>query len=281
MTVVVVTDSSASLDRKLAEKYGIRVVPLHVLVDGKELREGVDEIPESYLSGSATTSGASPGELLDAYERAFEASDGDGVVAVHISRKLSATWEAARQAETEFTGGIRIVDSLSAAMGVGFPALAAARCAALGGSLDDVYDAAISVTLRSRSLVVVDRLDHLRRGGRISTAAALVGTALAMKPVLHMVEGKLVPKEKTRTSSKALGKLVDAAVKDSGTVSVAAAVQHISARERADRVADQLRERIPNLDELIVTDFGPTLGVHLGPGAVGVVVVPGGAGSPT
>ena len=277
MAVVVVTDSSATLDPQSVATLGIKVVPLHVLIDGSELHEGVDEIPADYLSGNkVTTSGASPGELLTAFTAAHEASGGDGVLGVFISRKLSATWEAARAAESEFDGRLRIVDSQSAAMGVGFPALAAARRAASGATLDDAYAAAVSVTWRARSFVVVDRLDHLRRGGRISATAALLGTALAMKPVLHMVDGRLVPKEKTRTASKALATLVDSVVADAGPGSAAVAVQHIGAAEKAADVATQLRERIPKLTELAIAEFSPTLGVHLGPGAVGVVVVPGG-----
>ena len=275
MSVVVVTDSAASLNPALVERYSIIVVPLHVLVGDRQLREGVDEMPESLYSGTVTTSGASPGELREYYSRAYDASDGDGVVAVHISRKLSGTWQAARKAIEDLNGRVRIVDSLSAGMGVGFPALAAARLAATGASIDDVYESAVSVSRRGRSFAVVDRLDHLRRGGRISTAAALLGTALAMKPVLHVVDGKLILKEKTRTMSKAVAKLVDAAVKESGSEPTAIAVQHVGAADRADEVAEQLRDRIPGLTELIITEFSATLGVHLGPGAVGVVVIPG------
>lgn len=275
MSVVVVTDSGASLNPDLAQRHSIIVVPLHVLVGDCQLREGVDDMPEDLYSGTVTTSGASPGELREYYLRAYDASGGDGVVAVHISRKLSGTWQAARKAIEELDGKVRIVDSLSAGMGIGFPALAAARLAATGAGIDEVYDAAVSVSRRGRSFAVVDRLDHLRRGGRISTAAALLGTALAMKPVLHVVEGKLILKEKTRTMSKAVAKLVEAAVKESGTEPTAIAVQHVGAADRADEVAGQLRERIPALTELIITEFSATLGVHLGPGAVGVVVIPG------
>ncbi|NMN94594.1 DegV family protein [Antrihabitans stalactiti] len=275
MSVVVVTDSAASLNPALVERYSVIVVPLHVLVGDRQLREGVDEMPESLYSATVTTSGASPGELREYYSRAYDASDGDGVVAVHISRKLSGTWQAARKAIEDFDGKVRIVDSLSAGMGVGFPALAAARLAATGAGIDDVYESAVSVSKRGRSFAVVDRLDHLRRGGRISTAAALLGTALAMKPVLHVVDGKLILKEKTRTMSKAVAKLVDAAVKEAGSEPTAVAVQHVGAAGRADEVAAQLRDRIPGLTELIVTEFSATLGVHLGPGAVGVVVIPG------
>lgn len=278
MPVVVVTDSSACLSPELVDRFGIRVVPLHLLSGGRDLRDGIDPIPDD-LSG-VTTSGASPGELTDAYAEALEQSGGDGVVAVHISRGLSGTWEAGRQAAQKLGEKVRIVDSESTGMGLGFPALAAARVARAGGGLKVVYQRAVEVAARGRTFIVVDRLDHLRRGGRIGTAAALLGTALAMKPVLHIVDGKLVLREKTRTSSKALTKLVDAAVEQAGTGPAAVAVHHSHAAERAEDVVAQLKDRIPDLSEVVVTEIGAVLGAHVGPGAVGVVVCPGGADLP-
>ena len=213
MTVAVVTDSSSCLPATLAAERGIALVPLHVLVDGIDHREGVDDIPEQSTSGKpVTTAGASPGELTEIYAAALERSRGAGVVALHISRGLSSTWEAARQAADHVGSAVRVVDSASAGMGLGFAVLAAAATAAGGAELDEVYRDAVAASTTSRCFIVVDRLDHLRRGGRIGAAAALLGTALAMKPVLHISDGKLVLKEKARTSSKALNKLVDAAV---------------------------------------------------------------------
>lgn len=275
MPVVVVTDSSACLSPEMVDRLGIRVVPLHVLHDGHDYRDGVDAVPDG-LSG-VTTSGASPGELGDTYAAALADSGGDGVVAVHISRQLSGTWEAGRQAAETLGEQVRVVDSASTGMGLGYPALAAARVARAGGRLEAVYQKAVEVAARGRTLIVVDRLDHLRRGGRIGTAAALLGTALAMKPVLHLVDGKLVLREKTRTSTKALAKLVDAAVEQAGSEPAAVAVHHSSAPQRAEEVAAQLKERVPAMTELVVTEIGSVLGAHVGPGAVGVVVCPGGA----
>ncbi|HEY5856756.1 MAG TPA: DegV family protein [Aldersonia sp.] len=281
MAVVVVTDSSASVDPDTAKRLGIRVVPLHVLVGSRQLDEGVDEMPPDVTADGITTSAASPGEVRAAYTAALAASDGDGVVGVHISRQLSATWDAARAAADELGAGVRVVDSRAAALGTGFAAMAAARVAAAGAGLDAAYEAAVDVSRRCRCLIVVDSLDALRRGGRISTITALLGTALVTKPLLHVEDGKLALREKVRTSSKALARLVDTAVEcataaaatEAGT---ALAVQHYGAADRAELVAGQLRHRIPDLRELVVTEFGPTLAVHVGRGAVGVVVVPGG-----
>ena len=279
MTVVVVTDSSACLPSTLAAEHGISVVPLHVLVDGIDHREGVDEIPDDSTSGKpVTTAGASPGELAEVYAAALDRSRGAGVVALHISRGLSSTWEAARQAAEQVGSAIRVVDSASAGMGLGFAVLNAAESAAGGADLDSVYHEAVSAATTSRCFIVVDRLDHLRRGGRIGTAAALLGTALAMKPVLHISEGTLVLREKARTSSKAMNKLVDAAVAPAAEVGsdsgVALAVHHMQCAERAENVAAMLSARIPLSTSIAVYPFGAVLGAHVGPGAVGVVVAP-------
>ncbi|WP_405132696.1 DegV family protein [Nocardia sp. NBC_01388] len=280
MTVVVVTDSSASLPADLVAELGVLAVPLHVLVDDREIREGIDDCDIDYGSSTVTTSGASPGDLKAVYERAWELSEGDGVVAVHISRQLSGTWEAGRQAIRDMDAGdrVRLVDSLSAGLGTGLPVLAAARRARGGAVLDVVYDAAVAAAARGRAFIVVNRTEQLRRGGRLSSAAAFFGTELVTKPILQIVEGRLELREKARTRSKAFAKLIAAAVDAAGEDGAAVAVQHLGAEESANTIAAQLRDLIPGIRELIVAEFGPTLGVHLGMGAVGALVVPGGCG---
>ncbi|UGT41793.1 DegV family protein [Nocardia yamanashiensis] len=280
MAVVVVTDSSASLPAGLTAELGVIAVPLHILVDDRELREGIDTGEIDYGSSQVTTSAASPGDLREAYERALELSGGDGVVAVHISRQLSGTWEAGRQAVRDMDAAdrVRLVDSLSAGLGTGLPVLAAARRARTGAELDVVYDAAVAAAGRGRAFIVVNRTEQLRRGGRLSTAAAFFGTELVTKPILQMVDGRLELREKARTRSKAFIKLVAAAVDAAGEDGAAVAVQHLGAEDAANTIAGQLRDLIPGIRELIVAEFGPTLGVHLGMGAVGALVVPGGCG---
>ncbi|MEV0948452.1 DegV family protein [Rhodococcus sp. NPDC049939] len=272
MPVVVVTDSSAALQPDLVERYGIRVVPLHVLSGDADFREGIDQVPAD-LAG-VTTSAASQNELAETYAEALDSSGGCGVLAVHISRQLSGTWEAGRQAAQTFDGRVRIIDSQSTGMGLGYPVLEAARAASEGADLETVYRRSVDVASRGHCLIIVDRLDQLRRGGRIGTAAALLGTALAMKPVLHLVDGRLVLKEKTRTTTKAMSKMVDAAVAYAGLDRTAVAVHHMHAPHRAEAVAQQLNERIPQISDLVVTEFSAVIGAHVGVGAVGVVVCP-------
>lgn len=269
MAVVVVTDSSSCIDPHLVEKYDIRVVPLHIIAGGLDLREGVDDLPDD-LSG-VTTSGPSPAELTEAYSLALDDSNGDGVVAVHLSRLLSGTWDAAAHAARAVGDRVRLVDSRNTAMGLGFAVLEAVKAARAGADLQQVYDRAVRVAASARTLLVVDRLDHLRRGGRIGTATALLGTALAMKPVLHLVDGKLVLREKTRTMSKAMSKLVDGVVAEAVNTSLVA-VHHRGAEDRAQILVDQLTDRLPAGTEVTVSELDAVLGAHVGPGAVGVVV---------
>ncbi|QIS10260.1 DegV family protein [Nocardia arthritidis] len=278
MAVVVVTDSSACLPAEFVDELGIAVVPLHVLIGDRAIREGIDPIEIDYAADTVTTSAASPGELREVYEQALARSDGDGVVAVHISRQLSGTWEAGRQAVRDMDAAdqVRLVDSLGAGLATGLPVLAAARRARAGAALDVVYDTAVATASRARTFILVNRTEQLRRGGRLSSAAAFFGSELVTKPLLQIVEGRLELREKVRTRSKAYAKLVAAAVDAAGDDGAAVAVQHLGAADAAETVAAQLRELIPGIRELVVAEFGPALGVHLGLGAVGVLVVPGG-----
>ncbi|WP_336083235.1 DegV family protein [Nocardia sp. SSK8] len=278
MTVVVVTDSAAGLSADLVAELGIEVVPLHVLVGDREIREGVDPVEFDYSADSVSTSAASPGELRAAYERALNHSDGDGVVAVHLSRTLSATWESGRQAVRDMGAEdrVRLVDSLGAGLATGLPVLAAARRARAGEALDTVYERAVAAAARARTFILVNRTEQLRKGGRLSSAAAFFGSELVTKPLLQLVEGKLELREKVRTRSRAYAKLVAAVLDAAGGDGAALGIQHLGAPDAAENIAAQLREQAPELQELHVAEFGPTLGVHLGVGALGVVVLPGG-----
>lgn len=280
MAVVVVTDSSAGLPADLIGELGVDIVPLHVLVGETTHREGVDDLDIDYTADSVSTSAPSPGELRDAYTAALARSDGDGVVAVHLSRQLSATWESGRQAVRDMGAedSVRLVDSLGAGLATGLPALAAARSAAAGAPLDAVHRTAVTAAEKSHTFILVNRTEQLRRGGRLSTAAGFFAGELVSKPILQLVQGRLELREKVRTRSKALGKLVAAAVAAAGSGEAVLGVQHLDAADAAETVIAQLRERLPQVREILTAEFGPALGVHLGIGAVGVLVLPGGWG---
>ncbi|MBV8967031.1 MAG: DegV family protein [Mycobacteriaceae bacterium] len=272
MPVIVVTDSSSRLCENDRDRWGIRQVPLHILSDGHDYRDGVDEIPADILTRpNLTTAGATPAELSAAYGQALHDSAGDGVVAVHVSAALSSTLTSAEQAARQFSGAVRVVNSRSVAMATGFAALAAARAAADGCDLDAVEAEALSASQRVRGYVVVHRLDNLRRSGRIGTAASWLSTALAIKPLLRIdPDGRLVLAQRVRTAGKALDALVEHVVDDVGDRPATFAVHHIDNLAGANEVAHELIARVHPADPPTVTEMGPVLGVHVGDGAVGV-----------
>lgn len=272
MTVVVVTDSSSRLPPDTCEKWAIRVVPLHILLDGNDLRDGVDDIPDDVHRRHATTAAATPAELRAAYQQALADSGGDGVVAVHISSALSGTCGAAQRVADEFGSAVRVIDSKSTAMGAGFIALAAARAAAGGEGLDAVAAAASSAVSRSHAFMVVHRLDNLRRSGRIGGAQAWLGTALALKPLLRISDGKLVLAQRVRTVSHATAAMIGRVCDVVGDGSAAIAVHHVANPEGANDVAAVLAQRLPACEPATVTPLGPVLAVHVGAGAVAVCV---------
>jgi DegV family protein with EDD domain len=270
MAVVVVTDASSRLPADLLEKWAIRVVPLHILLDSRDLRDGVDDIPEDIYKQHATTAAATPAELAHAYQQALADSGGDGVVAVHISSALSGTCGAAERTAADLDPKVRVVDSRSAAMGTGFVALAAARAAAAGGDLDAVAGAANSAVSRGHAFVVVHRLDNLRRSGRIGGAKAWLGTALALKPLLRIDDGKLVLAQRVRTVTHATTAMIDRVCEVVGDGPAALAVHHVANPDGAKEVAAALAERLPACEPAIITPLGPVLALHVGAGAVAV-----------
>lgn len=273
MPVVVVTDSSSRLPDELRQKWAIRQVPLHILLDDVDLRDGVDEIPDDlHLRGDATTAAATPAELSDAYRQALADSGGDGVVAVHLSAVLSGTVGAAETTAADIGPAVRVVDSKSTAMNTGFVALAAARAAADGADLDAVAQAAASAVTRNHGFIVVHRLDNLRRSGRIGGPAAWLGTALSLKPLLRIDDGKLVLAQRVRTASKAVAAMIDRVCDVVGEQSASIAVHHVANPTGAADVAASLAERLPACEPAMVSDLGPVLALHVGAGALAVCV---------
>ena len=276
--VVVVTDSTAYLPDGLADELSVRVVPLQVVLGGRSGAEGSEVTPAQVAAALAawvpvSTSRPTPAEFAAVYREALEGG-ADGVVSLHLSRELSGTWDSARLAAAEVgAGSIRVVDSRSAAMGLGFAVLAAADAAAKGGSREEVYAAAVGTAERTTTLFYVDTLEHLRRGGRIGAAQALLGTALSVKPILHVREGRIVPLEKVRTVSKGIARLEALAVAAAGEGPADVAVHHLAAAERAALLAERLRGRLPRVRRFYASEVGAVVGAHVGPGVLGVVVV--------
>jgi DegV family protein with EDD domain len=284
--VALVTDSTASLTADLVEKHGITVVPLQVVVGGTSYDEGVDaEATPGFVARAleewvpVSTSRPTPAAMLEVYRAAAKAGAKE-IVSVHLSADMSATYESAVLAAKESPVPVVPVDSRQVGMATGFAVLAAAEVLSDGGSAQEAADAAHKRALASESLFYVDTLEYLRRGGRIGPAAALLGTALAVKPLLKMVDGRIANIEKVRTASKALARLADLAATAAGSDPVEIAVAHLASEDRANALAEQLATRLAaNLEGRLVQvgEVGAVIGAHTGPGLVGVVVAPAGA----
>ena len=274
--VAVVIDSTAYLPADLADRFTI--VPLTVVVNGVQGLEAVDVTPQtvarelSTRRAAVTTSRPAPEAFIEVYRRLLE-SGAPGVLSVHLSAKLSGTFDAARLAAAEFGRQVEVVDTHSTGMGLGFPALAAVAAAADGGYLSLVRQAAQDAIARTTTLFYVDTLEFLRRGGRIGAASALLGTALSVKPILHTTEDGVVVREKVRTASRALARLVDFAAEAAGESEFDVAVHHLAALDRAEMLAGTLKDRFgARLRARYLTEVGAVVGAHVGPGMVAVVV---------
>ncbi|HVE64333.1 MAG TPA: DegV family protein [Mycobacteriales bacterium] len=273
--VAVVTDSTACLPSGVAASNGVEVVPLQVSLGDRHLLEGVDLSPDEFArwitapGRVAVTSQPAPAAFHQAWDRVAA----ECIVSVHLSSGLSGTTSAAQVAARTYASEVRVVDSMSTAMGLGFPVLAGAEVAAAGGSVEEVVAAVDSAVSRTRTFFYVDTLDHLRRGGRIGVAAALVGTALAVKPLLHIKDGRIDLLEKVRTSAKAIARLEDLVRAEARGAPVDIAVHHLAAPERARLLADRLRSSVPGLKSMLESEVGAVVGAHVGPGLLGVVVL--------
>ncbi|HWL37583.1 MAG TPA: DegV family protein [Frankiaceae bacterium] len=276
--VAVVTDSTAYLPAGVAERYGVTVVPLHVVRPDGESLEGVELTPAEFAAWitapgrTASTRPPSPA----AFRAAYEATHAADVVSIHLSAKLSGTRESAVTAAYDLcdAGGarVKVVDSRTTAMGLGFAVIAAAECALAGGDAFEVVAAAEASAQRTETVFYVDTLEHLRRGGRIGRAAALFGTVLEMKPLLHLVDGAIEPLDKVRKADRAIAKLEDRVVAAAGEGPVDVAVHHLAAAEAARALTERLRARIPRIETLHESEVGAVVGAHVGPGLLGAVV---------
>lgn len=268
MPVRVVTDSSASLPADVIEELGITVLDLHVM--DTPTKDGAVEV---------STSGLSALELAAAYGRQMERSrneDGteSGVLALHMSKELSSTWSAAVTASGVFPDTVRVIDSGTAGMVQGAAVMAAATLALEGASLDECYAAAQDTLARGRTWVYVHSTDELRRSGRISTATVVLSTALlATKPILAIANGKLELVGKTRTQTKAFTKVVELVQERSGGKPCFVAIQHRDAEGPAEQLQALFEELLPEGSTFMVLPLNDVVGVHTGPGSMGISVV--------
>ncbi|MDQ1689540.1 MAG: fatty acid kinase fatty acid binding subunit [Frankiaceae bacterium] len=274
MKIAVVTDSTAYLPAAVAS--GVTVVPLHVVLGDHSGLEGSEISPSDVAAAlearsPVTTSRPTPRSFTRAYADAV-AAGATGIVSVHLSETLSSTIDAARIAAAVTEVPVEVVDSRGVGMAIGFAVLAAAHAGAQG--LQAAAEAARRTAAETATFFSVETLEHLRRGGRITARQAILGTALSVKPILHVVDGSIELLEKVRTTSRAMVHLEDRVAQSAGERMVDIAVHHLRQEDRAQGLADRLRERIPGLRELYLAEVGAVVAAHTGPGLLGVVVAP-------
>lgn len=274
--VRVLTDSTAYLPQEILDRHRLTSVPLQVVVDGRSYDEGdlggTDVAEALRRRRPVTTSRPSPARLLAAYERLAHQGATE-IVSVHLSAAVSGTYEAAGLAARDAPVPVHVVDSRALGMALGYLAVSAAELAERGLDGAQVADAVRRLTAGVQVYFYVDTLEHLRRGGRITAAQALIGSALAVKPLLTLEDGRIVPLEKVRTATRALARLEDLTVAAAGH-GARVAVHHLDSAQRADALVERLRARLGPGPELVCSEIGPVIGAHVGPGMVGAVVVP-------
>jgi DegV family protein with EDD domain len=267
--IAVVTDSTAYIPPEALGDLNIPVIPLWVLWDDERFRDGVDIDPSAFYrrlqTGTSfpTTSQPSAGEFVDFFRRVADEAQTDTIVGIYVTSKLSGTMASAEAAQTQLPElNITNIDSLLTSMAQGFIALAAARVAADGGSLEEVVAAAQKVQEEMSLLFTVDTLEYLHRGGRIGGAKRLLGTALSIKPLLHIEEGVVKPLVQVRTKRKALARMLDITEERLG-----------DRRMAGNAVAEQVKERF-DISPVYRTVLSPVIGTHGGPGTVGIAFYP-------
>jgi DegV family protein with EDD domain len=291
--VAVVTDSSATVPPDLVQELDIRVVPIWLALDGHAFRDGVDitaaevyrwlrkskRLPSSAIRSLPTTSAPSVGDFLRVYAAA--AQEASGIVSIHLSPSLSATYNSAFTASQLVDGpdgrpfrSIRVVNCHTAAMGQGFVVLAAARAAAAGADLEAVAARAQKVAARVNLLATIGTLEYLHRGGRIGGAATLLGTMLQIKPVLYVADGHVDVFARPRTLTKALRVMLQEMAErvngdGRGARPLHVAILHADEPEKAEVLRQQVVEQF-DCAELYVTELTPVMGAHTGPGVLGV-----------
>lgn len=273
--IAIVTDSTADIPSPLVEENEIHIAPQILIMGDRTWRDGVDIDSATFyelLRTSPDFPSTSQPRVVDFREMFLElAQESEGIAVVVVSDELSGTLNSAQAAAASLPDiPIEVIDSRAVSMMLGFHVLAAARAAAAGGDLATVANAARSLIGKTHVYFVVDTLEYLHRGGRIGAAARLFGSALNLKPLLQIMNGRVEPLARVRTQRKALGKvfeLLDEQLAEGDRVHMS--VLNVAAPETAARFMEQLEARFHPV-EMIETECGPVVGAHAGPGTVGV-----------
>lgn len=271
--VHIVTDSTSDIPMHLREELGIEVVPLSINFENETLLDGVDLTPQEYVqrlrSVDKLPSTAQPTveQFQNAYKKGLDA--GLDVVCITISSGLSGTFNSASLAAQQLDADrIRVVDSKSATMALGWVVVEAARAAEGGADLEHVSEIAENTAKKVNFFALLETLDYVYKGGRIGRAGHMVGSALGIKPILGLSEGTVNPLERVRTWKKALNRMIELASNEGNLLDIA--VLHTDNMEAATKVVETLKARFPDANYEIVF-AGTTIATYAGPGAVGIM----------
>ena len=272
MAVRVVTDSACDLPPEVCEQLGVEVVPLTIRFGNREYVDRKELTTEAFWQQLATaavlpeTAAPSVGAFEEAF-RALHADGAEGIVCINLSAKLSATMQSAQVAAKALDGlcPIEVIDSETASMGIGNLVLHAARRAAEGADVGTIANEVTDRRSRQRLFATLDTLEYLKKGGRIGGARALLGSMLSIKPVIAVVDGAVEEAGKVRTRSKALQFILDK-IPEGNVESIC--VLHSAAAD-LDVFLEKVQPKVPGA-EMIVGRIGPVVGVHVGPGAIGL-----------
>jgi DegV family protein with EDD domain len=274
--VAVVTDSTSSLTQAMGQEYGVHVVPMYVIFGTQTWHDGVDLDAELFyrlLRGNRQLPTTSQPTVADFVQMYTELShQAEAIVSIHLSPKMSATLDSALVASKELPDvPIHVIDSRSVSMGLGLMAIAAARAAAAGQDATEVVRLVERLIPKMNVFFTVETLEYLHKGGRIGGATALLGSALSIKPVLHVRDGRVEPLEKPRTRKRAIGRLLDLMAERVGSSeAVHATVLQCDVPDEAQALAEQVAARF-HCVELLTAEAGPIIGTHAGPGTLGLV----------
>ncbi|MFL5819364.1 MAG: DegV family protein [Solirubrobacteraceae bacterium] len=279
--VAVVTDTTHYLPRALADAHGLHQVSLYVHWNGRADREAdlpdFDAYYDRLRAGTElpTTSQPSVGDFIAVYRPLLEA--GQEIVSIHLAAGISGTYESALAAKAQLDeegrgGRIEVMDSATACGGFGCVVLAAAAAAREGGDVEGVVRRAQAARAELKMWFCVDTLEFLRRGGRVGAARAWVGSTLRIKPILTL-ESEITPVERVRTARRAFERMVDYLRSRREDGADGWVIQHIQAPEQSERLVERGREMF-GCEPLFVSEIGPVIGTHVGPGLIGVGGVP-------
>lgn len=276
MRVAIVSDSTGYLPDELTPP-GLSVVPLSVTLDGRVFDEGTQVTPGQVADAlrrraTVTTSRVAPARFAVVYAD-LAAQGYDAAVSIHLSGDMSGTFDAARLAARDALLPVTPVDSRTVGMALGFAVVTAAEVAAGGAGPEEVAEAARRRAAASRTLLVVDSLDQLRRGGRIGAAQAFLGSALMVKPLLEVRDGGVAPLEKQRTLARAVARMAEIAREHAGSGPADVAVQHCAAHDRAEDLVRQLSAALPAARVHLV-EVGAVISAHVGLGTLAVAACP-------